>query len=228
MFADWKNLVFQKAEQVLKTTTSPLLLKEIAWRAVKFAVRCGHSNPISFALRPIASHKHFRSFIGVNIALLALGLAAISPLPSFAEAGNTGGVPGIVVATGGEVSLATKQAVKLPIQHFYVSQGFWFFHSGIDMASSIGEPIHPIMSGRVVQVERGWFGYGNMVVIAHTSEYESLYAHMSKIYVVQGQEVTTDTEIGEVGSTGHSTGPHLHLEIHEDGKAINPAPILGI
>jgi murein DD-endopeptidase MepM/ murein hydrolase activator NlpD len=67
-----------------------------------------------------------------------------------------------------------------------------------------------------------------MIVVSHGPEFESLYAHLSKINVFVGQEVNTGTIIGLSGSTGRSTGPHLHLEIHQDGKLINPALILGV
>jgi murein DD-endopeptidase MepM/ murein hydrolase activator NlpD len=84
------------------------------------------------------------------------------------------------------------------------------------------------MKGIVTKTEYNWFGYGNMIVVSHGPDFESLYAHLSKIDVKVGEQVTTDSIIGLSGSTGHSTGPHLHLEIHQDGKAIDPAPVLGL
>lgn len=134
----------------------------------------------------------------------------------------------IVVRFEGEVNLVTKQAVVLPLEQFAISQGFWLLHPGIDMATELGAPVRPVMAGKVIRAETGWLGYGNRVIIDHGSGYSSLYAHLSKIEVWQGQEVSVDTEIGKAGSTGHSTGPHLHLEIYQDGKAINPMAVLGI
>ena len=171
-------------------------------------------------------HKSLKTVVGVNIAILAAGITMFGPFPSLAA--NTGGNFEVVVATAGEVHLATDKAVQVPLAHYYISQGFWVFHPGIDMASETGEPIRPMMAGKVVHVEKGWFGYGNHVIVAHDKEYKSLYAHMSKILVNEGDQVTTETELGLVGSTGHSTGPHLHLEVYEDGKPIDPRGVLGI
>jgi murein DD-endopeptidase MepM/ murein hydrolase activator NlpD len=226
MFVNWKTNVLTKAENALLRQRTPWPLKELAWRAISFVTHCGQSNPISFALRPVASHRHLRTGVGIYIAVAAVMISYLQPLPSQAE--NIGGVPAITVAPEGEATLATKDGTQLPISDFTISQGFWLLHSGLDMASHIGEPVRPIMAGVVTKAENNWYGYGNLVVISHGSEFESWYAHLSKINVVLGQTVTQETIIGEVGTTGHSTGPHLHLEIHEDGVPVNPATVLGI
>ena len=75
----------------------------------------------------------------------------------------------------------------------------------------------------------GWpdgYGYGNRVVVDHGNGYTSLYAHLSNIYVSVGQTVSRGQLIGQMGSTGRSTGIHLHLEIHYKGAALNPLVIL--
>ena len=219
-------MVIEHAEKWIKVAATPLLLKELGWRLIEFVVRCGKSNPISFALRPIMGYRHLKTAVGVNMALMALGIAIFGPFPSLAA--NTGGNLEIVVASEGEVHLTTDNSVQVPLSNFRVSQRFWMLHSGLDMAAQIGEPVRPVMAGRVVKAEKNWFGYGNMVIVSHSPEYESLYGHLSKILVKEGDEVTPDTVLGLVGSTGRSTGPHLHLEIHENGRSINPAQVLGI
>ncbi len=226
MLKDWKSMVLAKAEVWLSRHQTPLLLKELGWNGIRFVIKCGKSNPISFALRPLALNKHLRAVIGFNLVVLVLAVALWSPTPLLAE--NTGGVETLAIATGGEIKMSTLQAIKMPLTNYTMSQKFWLLHSGIDMAAVVGEPIHPISDGKVVFVEKGWFGYGNHVIVRHSADYESLYAHMSKVLVKEGQEVNTNTILGEVGSTGHSTGPHLHLEIRQNGQVINPAPILGI
>lgn len=101
------------------------------------------------------------------------------------------------------------------------------FHPGIDFKGRKGQPARCTANGRVIFA--GWDGgYGNCVKIAHANHYETLYGHLSRIKVKAGQEVTAGQEIGEIGSTGRSTGAHLHYEIRKDGKAINPIHFLSL
>ncbi len=94
-------------------------------------------------------------------------------------------------------------------------------HKGIDIAANTGTPIHPCSDGTVTFT--GWYGgYGNLIIVDHGNGVQTYYGHCSKICVSTGQEVTRDTIIGLVGSTGNSTGPHLHLEILKDGVVQNP------
>ena len=95
------------------------------------------------------------------------------------------------------------------------------YHSGIDMAAPTGTSIFAALAGTVTTA--GWSDtYGNYVIVRHHSGYKTLYAHMSKINVSVGQYVTTSTVLGRVGSTGLSTGPHLHFTIYKNGVAVNP------
>ncbi|MGP1587756.1 MAG: peptidoglycan DD-metalloendopeptidase family protein [Treponemataceae bacterium] len=95
------------------------------------------------------------------------------------------------------------------------------FHGGIDMACAIGTPIYSALGGTVIRTGYNEV-YGNFVEIVHHSGYKTLYGHMSRITCSRGQYVTTNTKIGEVGSTGISTGPHLHFGIYKNGKSQNP------
>lgn len=99
------------------------------------------------------------------------------------------------------------------------------FHTGTDMACPTGTPIYASMSGTIstTGVNRV---YGNYVIIDHGNGYQTLYAHMSKIIAKKGQWVSQGTRIGLVGSTGYSTGPHLHFTVYKNGKMINPMTIL--
>jgi len=99
------------------------------------------------------------------------------------------------------------------------------FHPGIDIANKIGTPILASRSGRVSY--SGWIrGYGKVIVINHSGGYSTLYAHMSKQIAKKGQYVYQGQKIGEVGSTGYSTGPHVHFEIRLNGKKMNPIKYL--
>lgn len=96
------------------------------------------------------------------------------------------------------------------------------FHSGIDLAAPKGGEVVSTADG--VVEKSGWCdAYGKCIVIRHAHGYKTLYAHLSAIEVSKGDKVTSGQLIGRVGSTGRSTGPHLHYEIFKNGKRINPA-----
>lgn len=98
-------------------------------------------------------------------------------------------------------------------------------HAGLDMAGSTGEPIYASASGRVLQAGRS-NGYGNLVELDHGKGIDTRYAHLSAILVKPGQRVEQGQMIGRMGSTGRSTGTHLHFEVRVDGRAVNPRPYL--
>lgn len=99
------------------------------------------------------------------------------------------------------------------------------FHQGIDIAAASGTEIYPYMAGTVKSA--GWDGgHGNAVVIQHPNGMETVYAHASEVLVKAGDVVLKNTPIAKVGSTGHSTGPHLHFEVRQNNKAINPLPLV--
>lgn len=91
------------------------------------------------------------------------------------------------------------------------------FHAGMDFASDIGTPVYATGNGTII--ETGWKqGYGNTILIDHGYDYKTRYAHLSAIKVKNGQKVSRGEEIGLVGNTGKSTGPHLHYEVLYKGK----------
>ncbi|MGC9317084.1 MAG: murein hydrolase activator EnvC family protein [Armatimonadota bacterium] len=95
------------------------------------------------------------------------------------------------------------------------------FHNGVDIAAGYGTTIKAADDGKVIYA--GWKGaYGRTVVIDHGSGWSTMYGHCSSIYVSRGQVVSRGQAIAAVGSTGVSTGPHLHWTVYRDGKAINP------
>ncbi len=99
------------------------------------------------------------------------------------------------------------------------------FHKGLDMAYAKGTPIQAAADGEVVfSGKKG--GYGNTVVIQHAKGYTSLYGHADENIVKVGEKVKKGAVIAYSGSTGHSTGPHLHFEIRKDGKTLDPKKLL--
>jgi murein DD-endopeptidase MepM/ murein hydrolase activator NlpD len=101
------------------------------------------------------------------------------------------------------------------------------FHSGIDIDANQGDPIVATADGVVTKA--GWqSSYGKVVVLSHKDGFETLYGHLSKITVEEGDEVKVGDVIGKAGSTGRSTGTHLHYEVMKDGKRVNPATFLSL
>ena len=99
------------------------------------------------------------------------------------------------------------------------------FHPGIDIAAPTGKPIRAAAAG--VVTTSGWGGgYGKLVRIKHADGTTTVYAHMNRILVASGQRVAAGEVIGKVGSTGFSTGPHLHFEVRVGKRAVNPLPWL--
>jgi len=99
-------------------------------------------------------------------------------------------------------------------------------HHGVDFPAASGTPVGAGGVGTVSSAGYNAFGYGNLVVITHRLGFESWYAHLSSVAVVRGQAVSGGVMIGRVGSTGRSTGPHLHFEVRRNGTPIDPVPLL--
>jgi murein DD-endopeptidase MepM/ murein hydrolase activator NlpD len=94
-------------------------------------------------------------------------------------------------------------------------------HNGVDLKAKYGDPVYAAASGTVIFCGING-GYGNLIQIKHSGDYLTYYGHLSKIYAKEGQRVRRGTLIGRVGATGRVTGPHLHFEIHKNGKAVDP------
>ncbi|MDI9335612.1 MAG: M23 family metallopeptidase [Gammaproteobacteria bacterium] len=128
-----------------------------------------------------------------------------------------------------------QQFVVSPLTYTRITSGFgmrnhpiahvWKKHEGIDYAAPLGTPIKSISQGVVVFA--GWDsgGYGQVIRIHHGSNLETIYAHLSKINVRKGQTVNVGEVIGNVGSTGYSTGPHLHFEVKYRGNQVDPSSL---
>ena len=98
-------------------------------------------------------------------------------------------------------------------------------HKGVDIAAAAGTPIQAVRAGTVTfSGDRG--GYGNVVIVDHGDGLETRYAHCASLDVQVGQTVQAGSSIATVGSTGRSTGPHLHFEVRKDGQAVDPHEVL--
>ena len=143
--------------------------------------------------------------------------------PASAQVAGSGSCPAI---TGGAVGIGS---FVFPTSRHYLS-GFDYStktnHLGIDLAANLGDPIYAADGGVVVYAGANSYGYGNMVMIDHGTGFQSLYAHLSAIFVNCGDNVTQGQTIGSAGATGHATGPHLHFEVRTATTVINPWDVL--
>lgn len=99
-------------------------------------------------------------------------------------------------------------------------------HLGIDLAAKRGTPILAAQGGMVIYTGREFRGYGKMVLIESGKGWATLYAHMDRILVQEGQKIAQGQVLGAMGRTGHATGVHLHFEIRKDKGPIDPLPLL--
>ena len=99
-------------------------------------------------------------------------------------------------------------------------------HTGLDIAAPQGTPILAVDDGEVLKAYWNEDGYGGLVIIGHPSGYETWYAHLSRLGVEPGEQVKRGAEIGKMGSTGYSTGSHLHFEVRQDGQLRDPLDFL--
>lgn len=101
------------------------------------------------------------------------------------------------------------------------------YHMGIDISAPLGTPIRAAKDGRVVLA--GWYGgYGRCIIIKHQFGFETVYGHLSRVLVEKDSWIKAGQIIGRLGSTGRSTGPHLHLEVRKFGRPVNPLRVTGL
>ena len=123
-------------------------------------------------------------------------------------------------AQPGEISLGWPASGR-------ISQRAWACHHAIDVAAPLGMPIYAAAAGEVVVAGHTEYpGYGRMVVIRHAGGYQTLYGHLSASYVGAGEYVAQGEVIGRMGSTGRSTGSHLHLEVSRGSWLLDPLQVL--
>ncbi|MCS7091853.1 MAG: M23 family metallopeptidase [Patescibacteria group bacterium] len=177
----------------------------------------------SIFFKYVFEYKTIRRILGTNIAFLIISTSLIQNKDALRKTDRINTNPQTIKSP---IVVTTQKGIRYPVNNVRQTQGFSFYHPGIDLDGVTGDPIYPVMNGVVSVIEYSKFAYGNSVIVDHENGYLSRYAHLSKINVKAGDFVTTETKIGEMGATGRSFGDHLHLEIYEDGKPINPVTIL--
>lgn len=124
------------------------------------------------------------------------------------------------------IETATTTTFQFPLKDFAVSQNFSWHHWGVDLTAPEGTAVYPVAEGKVVEKGYSLLGFGNYLLLEHQAGRQSLYAHLTKVEVKQGDLVDRETVLGLVGHTGWATGDHLHLEIHQNGLPLDPFEVL--
>jgi len=179
--------------------------------------------PISRTLRFVFENKQAKKILGLNLAIITLLVGAVIPPISAFNSGQPIETT-TVIATA--EPLTTEKSVRVPVDSFEVTGNYNALHRGIDLNEIEGAPVYPLTEGKVERVIYNRFSYGNHILIDHGSGFKSLYAHLAKVVVKEGEEVDKNTVIGTVGHTGWATGSHLHLEVYDNGRTFNPLTIL--
>lgn len=132
------------------------------------------------------------------------------------------------------VARTTREAFSLawPVENVQINRGYQLYkkrpHWGVDLGGRKGTPILASHQGRVVYAGNQFRGYGKMVLIEYNSKWASIYAHLNKVSVKQGEYVLQGQKVGEMGRTGRATGVHLHFELMEDKQPVDPLVYLRI
>ncbi len=179
------------------------------------------SHPLSRVVRPLFEKKRIKSALGglFSMTSLASGLFLLQGDKSLIEASFT--------PISEEVAMETKLSVSRVVPGMTgISQEYHIGHAGIDITAPLGSKIISLKKGKVITVGVSAFGYGRYIEVDHGDNLKTLYAHMGKIQVEEGEEVDVERALGEVGLTGRTTGPHLHLEIYLNGNKVNPRTYL--
>lgn len=195
-----------------------------AGRATHFLRRC-------FAAWPfLLSSACTTTYQGVGELVTPGGVrfeSAIDP-----EEGSPGAAPsGPTISLRGERITERRQSrdgeiqFDWPVEQARLSRGFLLgrrWHYGIDLAAPKGTPILSAAPGKVIYTGRGFTGYGNLVVVEHGDRWATLYAHLNRFSVREGDLVARGQKLGEMGRTGRASGVHLHFEIRYNREPVNP------
>lgn len=166
---------------------------------------------------PIFDKSIVSRFFGVQMAGLAAALSIVA-VPTHAFDYNLA-----PVEQNQEIIITTDAQYVFPLaQTLGMSQGIHAFHPGVDLRAPQGTQVFAMDAGVVVEVEKVFVGYGHYVRIAHNGTMSTLSAHLDAVEVKAGDKVERGQEIGTVGMTGWTTGPHLHFEVYLGNKAVNP------
>lgn len=175
-------------------------------------------------LTHFAQRSFFHRLIGFIILLSVFFLTVLTPQAlAYVETAQAANIEPSSVPTDEAV---TTTSFQWPLKNYGLSQNFSWRHWGLDLTATEGTEIYPVAKGKIVEVGWAILGYGNYIVIDHQNGQQSLYAHLSKVEVKNGETVGREKVIGLIGHTGFATGNHLHLEIYSKSLPLDPLEVL--
>lgn len=175
----------------------------------------------------------FNNFVGLSICALFLGSCATHQTPISRELNTIRETPIEEPKHTLSNKVSSQWSFDWPVDKARFTRGFLPKtkkkkrpHYGIDLASNKGTPILSSRRGTVIYAGKHFSGYGKMVLVESEDSWATIYAHLDKILVAEGQVLHQGEIIGTMGRTGRATGVHLHFEIRKDKKAVDPLPLL--
>jgi murein DD-endopeptidase MepM/ murein hydrolase activator NlpD len=195
----------------------------------RFGNHFSHSLTLN-RIKMIAQNKSFHSFSAYRILLLIPVVGILVSLFAF-QIPNTvrSYTPTVFTENNGFILPIEKGKFQKTVDYgmrMHAIKKIEKLHTGVDFIAPLGTPILTVQNASIIRVQHSDKGYGNNVIIQIDEKTQVMYAHMDKIEVEVNQKVTQGTLIGTVGSTGMSTKPHLHFEVVEDGKKVDPKGFL--
>jgi murein DD-endopeptidase MepM/ murein hydrolase activator NlpD len=193
--------------------------------------RFAESTTVSLVVRPILEKERIKTWLCVPLmaAVVSLGGPQLTEPPTPLDTWSTDKPVQTVLAYTMNVPDGNEEDTYLvPVQDMLgVSQGFHSGHPGMDLRAPLGTNVIAMDNGVVESIIESPFGYGRHVIIREANGIETLYAHLGLIKVAEGDELRAGNVIGTIGTTGWSTGPHLHFEVRENGAQVNPIKYIG-
>jgi murein DD-endopeptidase MepM/ murein hydrolase activator NlpD len=238
---EWKNYTVKKGDSVSKIAALPAISMDaiIASNNISNArmlregekLRIPNMDGIPYVVKKGDSLSRISQSMGVPLEAI---LDANDLQRDVISAGQLVFVPGARMRSE-DLKLALGELFKYPLNGARLTSPFGWrndpisgvrrHHAAVDLAAPLGTTVKAAMDGKVSSV--GFNAtYGNYIILSHGNQYQSMYAHLSRLSVKEGERVTQGAKIGEVGSTGYSTGPHLHFAVYKNGRAVNPLDFL--
>ena len=189
-------------------------------------------------LRSFVTHtSHLAALLGTAVLAMAAAPMAVNNAASEVASGARPAAPPVTAVAEPAGPVMRQITFEKPLKGFAVNSAFGFrrlagaasgrAHKGVDMAAPRGTSVYVAAEGRVLRTGYDAAGYGNFVEVRHPNGMTSLYGHLSRIDVASGMQLTGGQRLGLVGSTGYSTGPHLHFEVKRNGVHVNPTRVMG-
>ncbi len=172
----------------------------------------------------------------IGVAVLAMAMAPADRTPDI-ETGAFPELPPVTAVAAPAGPMMRLIGFEEPVRGFAINSRFGMrrlggepgarMHKGVDIAAPSGTSVYSAAEGEIVRIGHQPEGYGNFIEMRHPNGMTTMYAHLSRIDVASGDRVSAGERIGLVGSTGYSTGPHLHFEVRRGGAQVNPSRVVG-